>query len=239
MKIEDYLPIKRHISHCNKFLGQNFLMDLNILKKIAHVVNLENRSTLEIGGGIGNLTIHCLQKNPKTYDIIEKDSYYANYLKNLFPEVNVYNEDCLDYKGKTDVLIGNLPYNIATKFIENIILNNQFNEAVFLIQKEVAERICAKPRSKAYGPLSIVSQILTSPKMLFNVGAQCFTPAPKVTSTVIYLKHSNNLIKPGFLNFIHNAFKHRRKKCYNNLCADQIAPEIYHDLYMSKLENNS
>lgn len=237
MNFEDYFPIKKHIDHCNKLLGQHFLMDRNILNKISNSIDfsfIRSKHILEIGGGIGNLTIYLSQKNFNNYTIIEKDEYYVNYLKSLFPQINVIHGDCLDYNGKTDIIVGNLPYNVATKFIQKIIINNQCDESLFLIQKEVAERIVSKPKSKSYGVISVLAQCLTEPKILFNVSGNSFFPKPNVMSSVIYFKHKQKTIDHKFVNFLYNSFKHRRKKYYNNLCPDQISPEIYELLFNQK-----
>lgn len=231
---EEYFPIKKHIIHKNKALGQHFLTDRNILNKIANVVHIQNRNVVEIGGGIGNLTIYVNNKNPKSYIIVEKDNYYGEYLQKLFPSINVIMGDCLQWMNNTDILMGNLPYNVATNFILQTIENMQFNEAVFLIQREVAYRMIALPRSKIYGPLSVITQLFTHAKIMFHVGSSSFCPAPKVVSSTIYLKRNEKICTKPFMDFVFKAFKNRRKKYYNNLCPDQITPQMYYDIFHQK-----
>ncbi len=125
MNFEDYFPITKHINHANKSLGQHFLIDKNILEKISNSIPVLQRDLVEIGGGIGNLTIYLYNKLPQSYTIIEKDEFYVNHLRGLFPNINVIHEDCLNYNNKTDVIIGNLPYNVATKFLMNINKNSR------------------------------------------------------------------------------------------------------------------
>lgn len=235
MNFEDYFPIKQYIDHANKGLGQHFLIDKNILEKISNYLDVFQRDLVEIGGGIGNLTIYLYNKTPQSYTIIEKDEFYVNHLKTLFPNINVIYDDCLNYTNQTDVIIGNLPYNVATKFLMNIMINNQFNDGIFMIQREVAERIVAKPRSKSYGLLSVLTQCLADAKILFNVSANSFYPKPNVISSVIHLKSNGKIIHKSFIPFLQKIFQHRRKKYHNNLCPDQISPDIYESLFLQSL----
>lgn len=231
MKFNEYFPIKKHIDHYNKNLGQHFLTDRNILQKISDSIDVETKNLVEIGGGIGNLTVYLREKSPKSYEIIEKDKFYAQYLTNLFPEISVRNEDCLNYNKFSDVIVGNLPYNIATEFMIKIMVNNQFKKAIFLIQKEVAERMTSVVRSKSYGSLSVITQLLTKPKILFDVSGNSFYPKPNVTSSLILLERNEKLMGRDFLIFLKNAFIFRRKKYFKDLCPDQISPEIYETLF--------
>jgi 16S rRNA (adenine1518-N6/adenine1519-N6)-dimethyltransferase len=241
MTLEEYLPIKKHIKHVNKFYGQHFLIDKNILQKISNSISIENQKLIEIGGGIGNLTVFLLNKNPSSFTVIEKDNIYSNELKLKFPNIEVINDDCLNVEFCGDVLFGNLPYNISTQIIERMLLQRNVKSAVFLIQYEVALRLVAKERSKDYGPISVLNSVVCESKILFNVSANSFYPAPLVKSSVVlfHLNKEININLNGFLNFVKNAFKHRRKKFMSNLCADQISPEMYVELYNNTIFQNT
>ena len=142
-----------------KSLGQNFLVDKNILKKIVDI-NLINDETeiVEIGPGTGNLTNYLINKNPKKIFIIEKDQELSkNLLNKFFGKAEIINKDILkffDYKifNKNTVIIGNLPYNISSQILVKFILDNnfKFKALIFMFQKEMANRILAKVNSKEY-----------------------------------------------------------------------------------------
>ena len=151
-----------------KSLGQNFLKDSNVLKKIINLGSLtESDIILEIGPGTGNLTEKIIEKNPKEIFVVEKDANLSNLLKQKYGnKINVINKDILecynDFKFDTPVKVfGNLPYNISTKILVSFIriknLKNFFSKFIFIFQKEVADRIVATDNSKSYGRLSILS----------------------------------------------------------------------------------
>ena len=149
-----------------KSLGQNFLVDENILKKIVEI-NIINSETeiIEIGPGTGNLTDYLIKKNPKKIFAIEKDKELSkNLLDKYFGKAEIINEDILNffnYKifNKNTIIIGNLPYNISSQILVKFILDNNFSfkALIFMFQKEMANRILAKVNSKDYGRLSILS----------------------------------------------------------------------------------
>jgi 16S rRNA (adenine1518-N6/adenine1519-N6)-dimethyltransferase len=181
-----------------KFLGQNFLLDLNLTDKIIRTVgDLSNSTVIEIGPGLGTLTKSILKLNPKKLVVVEKDTRLIEnliQLQKLYPDIlTVIHQDALefveeDYKTNDLKIIANLPYNISTvllfKWLDKIEL---FSSLTLMFQKEVAERIIAKPRSKAYGRISIMSQWLCNIKHEFDISPQAFIPPPKVTSSVITL----------------------------------------------------
>jgi 16S rRNA (adenine1518-N6/adenine1519-N6)-dimethyltransferase len=151
-----------------KSLGQNFLIDQNIIDKIIHTVEIKDKSILEIGPGTGNLTKNILKNKPKKLIVIEKDNDLAESLKiNIDGDIKIINDDVLkidENKLDTDILtvFGNLPYNISTEILCNWILNINyknfwFDNLVLMFQKEVADRIIAKFNTKNYGRLSILS----------------------------------------------------------------------------------
>ncbi len=218
-----------------KSLGQNFLNDQKIIDKIINIVDVKNKSVLEIGPGTGNLTLNILKKNPKKVTVIEKDSYLSELLnKNLGTKINIINKDVLkvdENKLENDSLIvfGNLPYNISTeilcKWILNIKNNNfWFSSMILMFQKEVADRIISKFNTKTYGRLSILANWKLDIKKICDVDSSSFTPRPKVDSSVLYLKPKFNffpLKNPKNLEKLTRIFfMHRRKmlkKPYNQL----------------------
>ena len=183
-----------------KSLGQNFLVDKNVLKKIVDI-NLINDETeiVEIGPGTGNLTDYLINKNPKKIFTIEKDQELSkNLLNKFFGKAEVINKDILkffDYKifNKNTVIIGNLPYNISSQILVKFILDNnfKFKALIFMFQKEMANRILAKVNSKEYGRLSILSNWKFEIKKLFDIKPSSFYPKPKVESSLLLFKEKS------------------------------------------------
>jgi 16S rRNA (adenine1518-N6/adenine1519-N6)-dimethyltransferase len=218
-----------------KSLGQNFLTDKKIIELIVNLVEIKNRSILEIGPGTGNLTKIILEKKPKKLIVIEKDNDLAKLLKkNLTNNVKIINDDVLKIDETTldsDILtvFGNLPYNISTEILCNWILNIRnknfwFDNLVLMFQKEVADRIIAKFNTKNYGRLSILSNWKLEIKKICDVQPSSFFPKPKIDSSVLLLKPKLNffpLTNPKNLEKLTRIFfMHRRKmlkKSYNLL----------------------
>ena len=218
-----------------KSLGQNFLIDQNIIDKIIQTVEIKNKSILEIGPGTGNLTKNILKKKPKKLIVIEKDNVLAQSLKiNLDSDIKIINDDVLKIdanKLDADVLtvFGNLPYNISTEILCNWILNikNQnfwFDNLVLMFQKEVADRIIAKFNTKNYGRLSILSNWKLEIEKICDVKPSSFFPKPKIDSSVLLLRPKLDffpLTNPKNLEKLTRTFfMHRRKmlkKSYNLL----------------------
>ena len=158
----------RTLNTAKKSLGQNFLIDKNIINKIIKIGNIDkNKIVMEIGAGYGNLTTNIVTMNPKKIFAIEKDKFLASRLSEKFKEkIILINEDILkiDEKKYSDnpmIVFGNLPYNISTqiliKWIRYNNLNNTFKKFILMFQKEVAERLIAKTSSKNYGRLAILT----------------------------------------------------------------------------------
>jgi len=216
----------------NKRLGQHFLFDESILKRIAEAVTVTSgQKIIEIGPGAGSLTRYLIEKKIPVVSV-ELDNRWADEIQKKFTSdsnFTVVKMDALDFEwnkyGKTDQLVvaGNIPYQITSPLIFTIIDHrNYINSCVFLMQKEVAERISASPGSKSFGITSIAVQYFFETEILFDVPPQAFTPPPKVHSSVLRLKK----IKPprsdvknwsGFMNFIHQVFNQRRKMLRNSL----------------------
>ena len=213
-----------------KSLGQNFLIDKNIIKSIVNVGDVKkNNVVLEIGPGTGNLTEYILKKNPKKIFVIEKDSNLVNLLNRKFSDkINILNKDVLKFDlnniSKEKIIIfGNLPYNISTKILTQWITTPEkfkcYKKLILMFQKEVADRILAKTNSRNYGRLSIISNWRLNIKKEFNISPQCFFPKPKVDSTLLsfvpkkefyYIKNPENLEK------ITRIFFNQRRKMIKN-----------------------
>ncbi len=197
--------IKTHQVTAKKSLGQNFLIDQNIQKKIVEALDISPAdSVVEIGPGVGSLTQWLLQSPAKKLTLIEKDHSLVELLKTLnfdahkpttIQEADALTLSLKDLSTKTPLkLISNLPYNISTPLIINWLKDlSSISSMVLMIQKEVAERIVAPAHSKSYGRLSILCQWLCTCELLFHVPPTVFRPQPKVTSTVVRLTPHKDL----------------------------------------------
>ncbi len=217
-----------------KSLGQNFLIDNNILNKIIDITDIKNKTILEIGPGTGNLTSQILKKKPKKFIVIEKDNVLANNLKiNFKDQIIVINNDILKIDENTlaeDNLIvfGNLPYNISTEILSKWIINLKdtfwFDCLILMFQKEVADRILANFNTSNYGRLSIISNWKLNIKKICDINPNSFFPRPKIESTLLFFSPKKNYIKikdPKYLEIITRIFFNQRrkmlKKPYNQL----------------------
>ena len=174
-----------------KSLGQNFLIDSNIIKKIINVTEINNKEVLEVGAGTGNLTYEILKKKPKKVYLIEKDNELSTSLKERFgSSVTIHNKDILKLNEKNLskeklIVFGNLPYNISTEILCNWILKLDskqfwFEELILMFQKEVADRIISNFNSTYYGRLSILSNWKLNIKKICDISPNCFSPKPKI-----------------------------------------------------------
>ena len=178
-----------------KSLGQNFLIDRNVLEQIVDTVEVTNKEVLEIGPGSGNLTTFILKKKPKKVYTIEKDNELVLSLQDKFTdEITIINDDVLKISedkitSEKLTVFGNLPYNISTeilsKWITNLDKKIWFENLVLMFQKEVAERIIAKPNTSKYGRLSILSNWKLNIKKIMDIKPQSFSPRPKIDSTLL------------------------------------------------------
>ena len=182
-----------------KSLGQNFLVDENMLKKIVSIIKIENRSILEVGPGTGNLTSCILKNNPKKLIVIEKDNNLVILLKKKFKEkIEIINKDILkidekDLAKEKLLVFGNLPYNISTEILAKWILNLEnkffwFDSLILMFQKEVADRIISKFNSSKYGRLSILSNWKLEVEKICDIKPDSFYPKPKVESSLLFFK---------------------------------------------------
>jgi 16S rRNA (adenine1518-N6/adenine1519-N6)-dimethyltransferase len=209
-----------------KSLGQNFLIDQNILNKIADTGEIGHEDlVIEVGPGSGALTNKILEKKPKNLIVIEKDIQLSNFLIKKFKEkIKIINEDMMkisyqNFKGKNHIIFGNLPYNISTQILAKWIkiknLDIFCKKFVLMFQKEVADRIIAKTNTKNYGRLSILSNWRMKIDKIFDIEPESFNPVPKVRSTLLVLVPKNNfynLKDPKNLEYITNIFFSQRRK---------------------------
>ena len=188
-----------------KSLGQNFLIDRNVLEQIVDTVEIANKEVLEIGPGSGNLTTFILKKNPKKVYTIEKDDELALLLKDKFSdEITIINDDVLKISEdkiskKKLTVFGNLPYNISTeilsKWIVNIDKDFWFENLVLMFQKEVADRIVAVSNTSKYGRLSILSNWKLNIKKIIDIKPESFSPRTKIDSTLLLFTPRENFFE--------------------------------------------
>ena len=208
-----------------KSLGQNFLIDKNIINVIVESAEIKNKEILEIGPGTGNLTNFILKKKPKKVFCVEKDDQLIEVLKNKFKdEIILINNDILKVsenqisENKLTVF-GNLPYNISTqillKWILNLNSNLWFETLVLMFQKEVADRIISKYNTPNYGRLSVISNWKLNIKKIIDVSPNSFKPKPKIESTVLLFtpkKKYPNLNSSKSLEKVTRIFFNQRRK---------------------------
>ena len=206
-----------------KSLGQNFLIDKNIINKITNQTKIESENIVEIGPGYGNLTDYLLLKKPKNLILIEKDLHLFNYLKKKYKnqkKIEIINADALKYdfsKFKKIQIISNLPYNISTKIIMKLIFyNKNISNLIFMIQKELAEKF--DYRINKMNKYKFTIQFCSDYKKLFNVSNKVFYPKPKVISTVVKFKLKNiEINQKKFSLFINKVFSNKRKSMKNKI----------------------
>lgn len=214
-----------------KSLGQNFLVDKNIIKKIVNLVDIKNRNILEIGPGKEALTNEILKKKPKNMILVEKD---INLFKNLQEKYNyeknvtIFNDDILKFniekKIKANTIIfGNLPYNISSQILVKLIKFNKwppfYTDLILMFQKELAQKIIGEFKSENYGRMSILTQYRLKLKNKFLVSNNCFVPTPKIMSMVLHFKpiinNKENIRNICNLEKITNIFFSNKRKMIN------------------------
>ena len=208
-----------------KSLGQNFLIDRNILEKITNVAQIKNKTILEVGPGTGNLTSFILKKKPKKMYVIEKDNDLSDNLNETFiNQITIINDDILKvdensiFKDKVTVF-GNLPYNISTEILSKWITETKehfwFEHLVLMFQKEVADRIIAKFNTSNYGRLAILSNWKLNIVKICDIKPESFSPRPKINSSLLLFSPKKNYYKinnPKNLEKVTRIFfNHRRK----------------------------
>jgi len=208
-----------------KSLGQNFLIDRNILEQIVNVTEIRDKTILEVGPGTGNLTSFILNKKPKKVFVVEKDNILAVNLKENFKDqLIIINDDILNIKenllfDEKVTVFGNLPYNISTeilsKWIVNLKNNFWFDHLVLMFQKEVADRIVAEFNTSKYGRLSILCNWKLITKKICDIKPESFSPKPKIDSSLLLFSPKINFPKikdPKNLEKITRIFFSQRRK---------------------------
>jgi 16S rRNA (adenine1518-N6/adenine1519-N6)-dimethyltransferase len=230
-------------------LGQHFLINRGVLRKIIRTISPRaDELIIEIGPGKGALTIPLAQEAGKVI-AIEKDKNLAADLQGMrIPHLTVVENDVLkvDFRKMLEQekafenrvkLVGNLPYSISTPLLFRVLKDRDlFPLAVFLVQKEVAERFCAGPGSKRYAPLSLLFQISFVVRLHFLVSPGSFSPPPKVESAVLSLQRRSEPLfevgdEPRFQKFLRTAFAHRRKLLIKNLESGPYSPSRLTEAY--------
>ncbi len=208
-----------------KSLGQNFLIDRNVLEQIVNTVEITNQEILEIGPGTGNLTTYILKKNPRKIYVVEKDDDLAVLLSEKFNnEINIINNDILKVaedkiSDEKLTVFGNLPYNISTEILSKWIVNLKkkfwFNNLVLMFQKEVADRIIAECNTSKYGRLSILSNWKLNIKKIIDIKPESFSPRPKIDSSLLLFTPKKKIFDikdPKNLEMITRIFFSQRRK---------------------------
>ncbi|MFL9844207.1 16S rRNA (adenine(1518)-N(6)/adenine(1519)-N(6))-dimethyltransferase RsmA [Flavobacterium rhizosphaerae] len=225
-----------------KHLGQHFLNDEGIAKKIADTLSLQGYGkVLEIGPGMGVLTKYLLEKPTEVF-VIEIDTESVDYLSAYYLQLSgkIISEDFLRYDISRSLgdspfaIIGNFPYNISSQIVFRALeMRDRIPEFAGMFQKEVAERICEKKGSKTYGILSVLVQAFYTAEYLFTVGEHVFTPPPKVKSGVLRLTRKENYQLPVneklFFNVVKTAFNQRRKTLRNSLKTFGLSDNLKED----------
>ena len=229
-----------------KSLGQNFLIDKNICKKIVNLTKIKNKEIIEVGPGNGILTDSILEKKPKKIIIIEKDIILYEKLLKKYENINniqILNKDALNYNyqsnNKKQIVISNLPYNISIKLIIDWLkMKNTFSEMILMVQKEVADKMNYNREIKK-NRLNLLMEIVANFKFEFNVSRNVFIPKPKIMSSVIKIIPKNNIKIDihKFENFTRKIFQHKRKKLSNVLNKNRINKQLEINLLNKRAED--
>ena len=228
-----------------KKFGQNFLLDKNILNGIVNVLNSSDmQNVIEIGPGLGFLTRE-INKKASNLVLYEIDDEMVMYLTKLnLPNTIIRNIDILkvdlekeikeNFKDSSVSLVANLPYYITTAILTKFLTEaNQVNKMVVMMQKEVAMRICGKPKTKDYNALSVFIQYYSNAHIALSVSANCFYPAPEVESSVVLIERkeikNKALNDDAFNNFVKWIFAQRRKTLMNNISKTSIPKEVVNE----------
>ena len=264
MIMENYNDLVRP----KKALGQHFLVDLNIARKIVDSLSTDHDTVIEVGAGMGVLTQYLIENQLDKLQVVEIDKESVEFLKKKFPELEGHLTlgdflkcDLTSFRAKRSeveksstsenivshldiAVIGNFPYNISSQiFFQILKYRNNVSECVGMIQKEVAERLAAGPGSKTYGILSVLLQAWYDIEYLFTVNENVFNPPPKVKSAVIRLKRNNvkelECDEKLFVTVVKQAFNQRRKTLRNSLRSMIPAEIIDNEIFNKRPEQLS
>lgn len=216
--------LTRYGLRADKNFGQNFLVDGNALEAIVEAARITPYNTiLEVGPGLGVLSVE-LARHARALISVELDERLLPALEETLAEtdnVTLVHGDGLTFDLQTlpeeSLLVANLPYNVATPILVRALESGRFKRLVFLVQKEVAQRLIAKPGESAYGALSLIVAHFAEAKIIRDVKPSAFYPPPEVTSSVVRLEVTNTQNDPETFALIHHAFRHRRKTLKKNL----------------------
>ena len=217
-----------------KSLGQNYLLDRNIAKKIIDSINILNQTIIEIGPGTGKITDEIIKKAPKKLIIIEKDEKLYEFLLKKYANISnikIINIDAFYYDysfHKNAKIISNLPYNIGTKLIIKLLCNyKNISEMLFMVQKEVAHKMDYNKKNKN-NKLKLIIEATSNFKIIHNVSNKVFYPKPKVQSSIIKIIPKNNIgiNLQKLLLFSKEIFKNKRKKIKNILRLNVIEKKL-------------
>ena len=264
MIMENYNELVRP----KKALGQHFLVDLNIARKIVDSLSTDHDTVIEVGAGMGVLTQYLIENQLDKLQVVEIDKESVEFLKKKFPELEGHltlgdflKQDLTSFRAERSeveksstnenivshldvAVIGNFPYNISSQiFFQILKYRNNVSECVGMIQKEVAERLAAGPGSKTYGILSVLLQAWYDIEYLFTVNENVFNPPPKVKSAVIRLKRNNvkelECDEKLFVTVVKQAFNQRRKTLRNSLRSMIPAEIIDNEIFNKRPEQLS
>ncbi len=209
----------------DKSFGQNFLIDAFALQTIVEAAGITSQDTvLEIGPGLGVLTQE-LAKRAKQVTTVELDQRLIPVLQQTLadlPNINLIHGDGLLFDMSSlpneSLLVANLPYNVATPLIIKALESGKFKVLIFLVQKEVAQRLCSDKGSKNYGALSVMVSYFGKAKRIRDLKPGVFLPPPDITSSLVRIDiMTSTLPEAGFFDFIYQSFRHRRKTVQNSL----------------------
>lgn len=238
-----------------KSLGQNFLHDVSVVENICKSVEIDGKIVVEIGPGTGFLTHEILKHEPKKLISVEKDTHLFRGLQKTFNrevdngQIEILNEDALKIniselaktEGEKVNIIANLPYNIGTTLVMNWLeWLDGLENVVVMLQKEVVDRICAVPNTKDYGRISVLIQTLCDAEKLFDVRPECFSPRPKVMSSVVKIVPKDVKISKETMKKLDKicrfAFNQRRKKLSNAFKKTEFESVLTDDLKEKRAE---
>lgn len=231
--------VQKYDLMAKKALGQNFLLDSNITDKIVRLSlavqklsDLRQEQVIEIGPGPGGLTQAVLKQNPKKMIVIEMDGRCISILEEIkafYPQLQIVNGDALKFdwqhavkeNGKVHIL-SNLPYNISVVLLTTWLQQmDNFKSMTLMFQKEVGDRIMAAVGTKDYGRISVISQLQCQVEKLFDLPPTCFTPAPKIWSSVLLFRPKKDMVEKALLEKVEKltglAFGQRRKMIRQSL----------------------
>ncbi|MBP5663481.1 MAG: 16S rRNA (adenine(1518)-N(6)/adenine(1519)-N(6))-dimethyltransferase RsmA [Bacteroidales bacterium] len=229
-----------------KNLGQHFLRNEDIARQIAESIVSGPKNVLEIGPGMGVLTKYLIDQGYENFNVVEIDRESVEYLQQHYPALreHIWSKDflALDLAGLFEqnlTIIGNFPYNISSQILFKVLDYKELvNEVVGMFQKEVAERVAAKPGNRQYGILSVLLQAFYDIEYLFTVDEHQFFPPPKVKSAVIRLTRNHdkqlNCAENLFKHVVKSAFNQRRKTLRNSLSQFEFSDEYRQNSIFTK-----